>query len=216
MIRLSQVRKTFQREGVALPVLSIDELQILAGERVALVGASGSGKTTLLNLVSGLVLPESGSIEIDGTDICQLSEHARDRFRADNCGCMFQSFHLLDGFSALENIELGASFTGRKPDREHVLELLESLGLSDRAEHYPSQLSVGQQARVALARALVNRPKVVLADEPTGALDPQTSDSIFDLLLTTAENESITVICATHNESLASRLDRTLRVEDWK
>ncbi|MDP6850050.1 MAG: ABC transporter ATP-binding protein [Planctomycetota bacterium] len=216
MIRLSQVRKTFQREGTALPVLSVESLEITAGERVALVGASGSGKTTLLNLVSGLVLPDSGNVEIDGTDICKLSEHARDRFRAKNCGCMFQSFHLLDGFSALENVELGASFTGRKADRAHALELLDSLGLSDRAHYFPGQLSVGQQARVALARALVNHPKVVLADEPTGALDPQTADAILGTLLRIADEESITVICATHDESLASRLGRTIRVEDWK
>ncbi|KAA3611961.1 MAG: ABC transporter ATP-binding protein [Planctomycetota bacterium] len=217
MIRLLGLHKSFPRqtdEQSSGHSLSVSDFEIQAGERVALVGASGSGKTTLLNLMSGLILPDQGSVEVDGVDITQLKESARDRFRARTIGYLFQTSHLLPGFSALENVELGASFAGRAVDRDRAKSLLDAVGLGHRHHHQPQQLSVGQQSRVALARALVNRPKVVLADEPTGALDPESGKAALKLLLDTAGEENITVICATHDAGVASVLDRTVRVEE--
>lgn len=214
MIELRNLVKTYPRSGGALPVLSVSHLQVGAGERLAIMGASGSGKTTLLNLVSGLVLPDAGTVRLDGEEIQGLSEPQRDRLRALKVGYVFQALHLLEGFTALENVELGASFTGRRVDRARARGLLDAVGLTDRAGHQPSELSLGQQSRVALARALVNHPRVLLADEPTGSLDQDTGDTVLRLLLETAAREGITVVCATHDPRVAAALDRTLRVED--
>lgn len=220
MIRLRKVRKTFpsqqEEEGAprTKPVLAVAELDFDTGGRVALMGASGSGKTTLLNLVSGLILPDVGCVEIDGTDIAKLSESKRDRFRARNIGYVFQTFHLLDGYTAMENVELGASFVGKRSEPARADRLLDAVGLGHRLRHMPSQLSVGQQSRVALARALINTPKVLLADEPTGALDAETGTAVLDLLLGTAQEQKITLVCATHDPSVAERFDRTIRVEE--
>ena len=216
MIRLRDVRKSFVHAGEETPVVAVRDWSVAAGERVGLVGQSGSGKTTLLNLLSGLILPDSGSVEVAGTDIARLGEPARDRFRARNCGFMFQSFHLLDGFTALENVELGASFAGRPVDRAHAREVLAQVGLEHRLHHFPSQLSVGQQARVALARALVNHPKVLLADEPTGSLDPGTGAAVLELVLRTAADQDITVVCATHDEEVARAMGRVVHVEELR
>lgn len=216
MIRLTDVQKSYRTaEGPQL-VFRARHLEVGAGERVALVGASGSGKTTLLNLISGLVLPDSGAVEVDGTDVTRLRESARDRFRARTIGYVFQTFHLLDGFTALENVELGAAFAGRAVERARARELLEALGLGQRLAHHPSQLSVGQQSRVALARALVNRPKVLLADEPTGSLDPAAGRAALALLLDTAAAQRITVVCVTHDPAVAAAFDRVLRMEEFQ
>ncbi len=214
MIHLEKVHKSYRKDGQVTPVLSVTDLRISAGERVALVGKSGSGKTTLLNLLSGLVRADSGLIQIDGERLSSMSEAACDRFRARAVGYMFQSFHLLEGFSALENVELGASFASRKADRKEARHLLEALELGDRIRHLPRELSIGQQARVALARALVGGPKLVLADEPTGALDAETASTILELLLSKAKEQGVTLVVATHDMEVAAAFDRTLRVED--
>ena len=214
MIRLHDVHKSYGGSPGFDPVLEVGEWSVAAGERVALVGASGSGKTTLLNLLSGLILPDRGQVLIDGVDIVRLAEPARDRFRAANCGYMFQSFHLLEGFSALENVELGASFAGHRVERGQAAELLEAVGLGERLHHRPDQLSIGQQARCALARALMNRPKVLLADEPTGSLDPATAAAVLELLIGTAEAQGTTLVCATHDLGVAEAMGRIERVEE--
>ncbi|HEX9794465.1 MAG TPA: ABC transporter ATP-binding protein [Planctomycetota bacterium] len=214
MIRLAQVRKSFAAAEGEAPLLEIGALRIEAGECVALLGASGSGKTTLLNLVSGLVLPDAGLVEVEGVAVNALSEPLRDRFRARTIGYVFQSFHLLEGFSALENVELGAAFTGRRVEPGRAKTLLEAVGLGHRLKHQPSQLSVGQQSRVAFARALVNRPKVLLADEPTGSLDRATGATVLALLLETARAEGVTLLCATHDAGVAAALDRSIVVEE--
>lgn len=212
MIHLQSVEKGYMLDGHPRPVLRVADLRIADGEKVALVGASGSGKTTLLNLFSGLVRADSGTIEVAGKQLHNMSEAECDRLRAEQVGYMFQSFHLLDGFSALENVELGASFAGRSADRAEAKALLEGLELGHRLGHLPSELSVGQQARVALARALVGQPKLVLADEPTGALDDSTAATILDLLLDRVQENGATLVVATHDHKLAARFDRLIEV----
>ncbi|MDP6962652.1 MAG: ABC transporter ATP-binding protein [Planctomycetota bacterium] len=210
MIRLKNVRKKFYKENNTSHVVDISCLEIAAGEKVALVGESGSGKTTLLNLVSGLVNADSGEININGQDICQLSEARRDKFRANNIGYLFQSFHLLDGYTALENVELGMLFADGAAKREHAKLELSRLGLDNRLHHYPGQLSMGQQARVALARAIANHPQLILADEPTGALDTSTAGEVLDLLFEKNAEHNATLICATHDKGLAAKFDRII------
>lgn len=214
LIQLEGVTKSYPRTGATSPVLRVAALEIAAGERVALMGTSGSGKTTLLNIISGLVLPDGGAVRLDGVEVNALSEPQRDRLRARKVGYLFQNLHLLEGFTALENVELGVFFTGNRVDRQHARELLAAVGLEHRERHQPSELSMGQQSRVALARSLINRPRVLLADEPTGSLDQETGDAVLELLLETAAREQITVVCATHDPRIAAALDRTVRVEE--
>jgi ABC-type lipoprotein export system ATPase subunit len=216
MIHLQKIRKSYPSETDSGLVLGFEDWQVESGGQVALIGESGSGKTTLLNLLSGLVQPDSGVVSIFGTDLAQLSEARRDRFRADNIGYVFQSFHLLDGYSVQENVELGAVFAKRKNEPGRAQHLLEAVGLGHRLQHTPRQLSVGQQARVAFARALMNQPKLLLADEPTGALDHENGRQVLDLLLTTARESGITVVCATHDMEVAAAFESTVRVEDLR
>ncbi|MDG1405959.1 MAG: ABC transporter ATP-binding protein [Planctomycetota bacterium] len=210
MIKLNNVRKDYRSGNNITTIVDVDELNISAGEKIAIVGASGSGKTTLLNLLSGLVVADRGQIVIDGQDIAALSESMRDRFRANNIGYLFQNFHLLDGYSALENVELGMLFASGAVKRQQATEQLTRLGLGERLHHQPSELSIGQQARVALARATVNNPKIILADEPTGALDSESAREALDLLLEQSVSHNSTLICVTHDKSVAANFDRIL------
>lgn len=215
MIHLQNLRLSYPGpQGETAPVLELGEWRAARGEQLALVGGSGSGKTTLLNLISGLLKPDQGVVEVAGIDLTRLGEAQRDRFRAEHIGYVFQSFHLLDGFSARENVELGAVFARGKPAPGRVVELLEAVGLGHRMDYPPSKLSVGQQARVALARALINQPHVLLADEPTGSLDPESAAQVLALLRDTAEKHDITLICATHDMEVAAAFPRCDRVED--
>ncbi|MDA1259363.1 MAG: ABC transporter ATP-binding protein [Planctomycetota bacterium] len=216
MIRLRDVQKSFGAAENAAPVLSVRSLVVARGERVALMGESGSGKTTILNLVGGLLTPDAGSVEVAGSDLATLSEAARDRFRARHVGYLFQTFHLLDGWTARENVELGASFTGRRAEAGRAEALLREVGLGERLGHWPRQLSVGQQARVALARALINKPEVLLADEPTGALDHANGATVLRTILDSARVAGSTVLCATHDPEVAAAFDRVVRVEDLR
>src|SRR6266545_3955998 len=187
-VELQQVRKRYiGPDGSVVPVIDVARLEVADGEQVALVGTSGSGKTTLLHLIAGILTPDSGKILFktgdDRTvDVAQLPEADRDIFRGKHLGYIFQTHHLLPGFTALENVLLGMSFTGRRPDRSWAQHLLNEVGLSDRLNYKPAKLSVGQQQRVAVARALANRPKLVLADEPTGALDAKSAQQTLDLI----------------------------------
>mgnify|MGYP006173065135 FL=1 len=210
MIKLNNVRKDYRSGNNITTIVDVDELNISTGEKIAIVGASGSGKTTLLNLLSGLVVADQGQIVIDGQDIAALSESMRDRFRANNIGYLFQNFHLLDGYSALENVELGMLFASGAVKRQQATEQLTRLGLGERLHHQPSELSIGQQARVALARATVNNPKIILADEPTGALDSESAREALDLLFEQSASHNSTLICVTHDKSVAANFDRIL------
>jgi ABC-type lipoprotein export system ATPase subunit len=210
MIKLNNVRKDYQSGNNTTTIVDVDELSVSAGEKIAIVGASGSGKTTLLNLLSGLVVADSGQIVINGQDITTLSESGRDRFRANNIGYLFQNFHLLDGYSALENVELGMLFASGAVKSQRAAEQLTKLGLGQRLHHQPSELSIGQQARVALARATANNPKIILADEPTGALDSASAREALDLLFEQSASHNATLICVTHDKSVAANFDRII------
>ena len=210
MIKLNNVRKDYRSGNNITTIVDVDELNISTGEKIAIVGASGSGKTTLLNLLSGLVVADQGQIVIDGQDIAALSESMRDRFRANNIGYLFQNFHLLDGYSALENVELGMLFASGAVKSQRAAEQLTKLGLGQRLHHQPSELSIGQQARVALARATVNNPKIILADEPTGALDSASAREALGLLFEQSASHDSTLICVTHDKSVAANFDRIL------
>ncbi|MBC8369932.1 MAG: ABC transporter ATP-binding protein [Planctomycetes bacterium] len=214
MIKLNNLRKDYKSGNNTTTIVDISHLQFDKGAKVALVGASGSGKTTLLNLISGLVAADGGEVIIDKTDIYKLSEAQRDKFRANHVGYLFQSFHLLDGYSVLENVELGMLFSKGGSNRQQAITELRQFGLGEHLNHLPSQLSVGQQARVALARATVGRPQIILADEPTGALDSATSDEVMGLLFTQCEEYGTTLICATHDQQLAARFDHIINTTE--
>ena len=188
-----------------------ESFQANAGERVALWGPSGCGKSTLLNMVSGLLRPDEGVVEVAGKQLHKLSQGGLDRYRSEHIGFVFQTFNLLSPFTALQNVLLGMRFSETLPSREwkgRATELLERVGLGHRLHARPKTMSVGEQQRVAIARALANKQEVVVADEPTGSLDPRTSDEVMDLLLEMCSEENVTLLLVTHEDDLASRLER--------
>ncbi|WP_428960381.1 ABC transporter ATP-binding protein [Xanthomonas oryzae] len=190
-------------------------LTVGEGDSIAIVGASGSGKTTLLGLLAGLDLPSRGSIALSGQDLGQLDEEARAALRAREVGFVFQSFHLLPALTAEENIALPLELAGRD-DPARVREVLEAVGLSARARHYPRQLSGGEQQRVALARAFVARPRILFADEPTGSLDQATGAQISDLLFALNATSDTTLVLVTHDMSLAQRCRHIYRIDSGR
>lgn len=214
LLQVTELVKTFpQPGGGALTVLDIERLEISVGEQVALIGQSGGGKTTLLHLLAGLLTPTSGSIRIGGTELTRLSEQGRDRFRASEIGYVFQTFNLLPAFSAIENVRLGMTF-GRGPhDIQRAAELLDRVGLSDRAHYRPSQLSVGQQQRVAIARSLAGKPKLLLADEPTANVDPISAFSVLDLIRRSCREENVSLLMVTHSMEVAESCDRVEKLD---
>lgn len=212
---LENVRKTYREpSGSLLPVLGIERFEIARGEQVVLVGSSGGGKTTLLNIISGITLPDSGRVVIDENDITGMAEVVRDRFRAERIGFVFQTFNLLPAFSALENVLLGMSFSDRV-DRGKANALLDRVGLSGRLHHRPSQLSVGEQQRVAVARAMANSPSLLLADEPTANVDTANQDNILDLIRTACTENQISLLMVTHSPDVAARFDRVEQLADF-
>ena len=196
--------------GQPLTILENVELEVAAGESLAIIGRSGSGKTTLLSLLAGLDLPSSGEIALDGTALSRLDEEARAKLRAGRVGFVFQSFQLLGGFTALENVMLPAEIAGQAQAESRARELLEQVGLGARLDHYPSQLSGGEQQRVALARAFAGDPKILFADEPTGNLDTETGAHIIELLFRLNREQGTTLVLVTHDPALAERCDRTV------
>lgn len=212
MIRLRNVQKSYREGERTTLACAVSALEIAAGEQVALVGRSGTGKTTLLHMLAGILRPDQGSIEILGQDLSQLSEAACDRFRGQHIGMVYQTFNLLQPFTALENVLLGALFgRGAGSDAERRAKgLLEQVGLGDRMHHRPSQLSVGQVQRVAVCRALVNDPEVILMDEPLGNQDKATGGQVLDLLLQIARAGQKTVVMVTHDPESATRMQRTV------
>lgn len=213
ILEIENLKKSYRSpDGETVEVIDVPEFGLESGEQIALSGESGSGKTTFLNLVAGILRPDSGRIFLDGEDVTVLSEAERDRRRADRIGYIFQTFNLLQGYTALENVLLGMMF-GKGADKEFARDLLERVGLGERAGYKPAQLSVGQQQRVTLARALANRPDIVLADEPTGNLDSKTGLEILALFeeLHAAGN---TIVLVTHEDEVARHAERIVRMRD--
>jgi putative ABC transport system ATP-binding protein len=216
MIELRGVSKTVRSGDHPLTILHPLDYTIHSGQFIAIVGPSGSGKSTLLGLLAGLDAPSTGQIVIDGTDITGLSEDALARLRGDKIGFVFQFFHLVPSLTALENVLIPMEIAGRKDAMARAKQLVNEVGLADRAHHYPSQLSGGEQQRIAIARALANDPPIVLADEPTGNLDSTTGRHIMDLLLNVRRSRGSTLVLVTHDADLASLADTRLVLRDGR
>lgn len=216
VLHLNGVKRHFGSGHTALHVLKGAELKVNAGEIVALVGPSGSGKSTLLQIAGLLEKPDAGEIFIAGEACSKLGDDRRTEIRREHLGFVYQYHHLLPEFSALENIVIPQIIAGlgKVVARERAQQLLEMLGLKDRASHRPAKLSGGEQQRVAIGRALANAPTLLLADEPTGNLDPDTAGDVFNMLLNLTRKSGLTAVIATHNPDLAARMDRIVRVDD--
>jgi putative ABC transport system ATP-binding protein len=214
-VELESLRKSYREGGREHRVLDGVDAVVRRGERVAVLGPSGSGKSTLLNLVSGIDLPDDGVVRIGGVDLTALSEHERTLFRRRHLGFVFQFFNLLPTLTVMENLLLPLELKGTVgADEEDRAEcLLEAVGLASRAEAFPDRLSGGEQQRVAVARALVHEPTLVLADEPTGNLDEDTAQLVADLLGRLVGDRSHTLLVVTHSRALAGRMDRVLRLD---
>ncbi|MEC8506083.1 MAG: ABC transporter ATP-binding protein [Planctomycetota bacterium] len=215
MLVVENLKKSYsQNNSQVLEILDVPEFRVDEGEQVVLIGASGGGKTTLLHIIAGITRPTEGRIWIDGIEATAFSEVARDQIRASKLGYIFQTFNLLPGFTALENVILGMTFSKGKPDSKRAVELLDRVGLKDRIHHKPGKMSVGEQQRVAVARALANRPRLLLADEPTANVDPQNKQQIVELIRNFCVEEKIALLLVTHAMEVASQFDRVDQLED--
>ena len=214
MISLENVHLTLASAAGPVPILRGVTLDVAAGETVAIVGPSGSGKSTLLAAIAGLERPTAGRIRIDGTDITDLGEDALALFRRTHIGIVFQAFHLIPTMTAQENVAVPLEIGGRPGAIARAREMLAAVGLGNRCAHYPAQLSGGEQQRAALARAVVTRPKLILADEPTGNLDRATGDEAMDLLFRVGKAIGATLVLITHDPALAARCHRAVQLVD--
>lgn len=215
LLVLRDVQKSFTEPGGGeLPILDIPEFVVEAGEQVVIIGESGCGKTTMLHIIAGISRPDDGQVRIDGWDITLLSEAECDRFRAEHLGYVFQTFNLLPGFSALENVMLGMTFGKGRHEPARAKHLLERVGLGHRMTHKPSQLSVGEQQRVSVARAMANRPSIILADEPTANVDSSNQQQIIDLLREACAEEDVALVMVTHSPEVARQFSRVVPLED--
>jgi lipoprotein-releasing system ATP-binding protein len=218
-LRLENVVRSF-REGTAgqLEIFRDANAALMPGEIVALVGPSGAGKSSLLHIAGLLEAPSSGDILIDGRAASALSDAERTRIRRETIGFVYQAHHLLPEFTALENVVIPQMIAGvsRKEAKVEALRLLTLMGLAERAAHRPAQLSGGEQQRVAIARGLANHPRILLADEPTGNLDPKTASGVFEALVSLVRNEGVAALIATHNLQLAARMDRALVLHEGR
>jgi lipoprotein-releasing system ATP-binding protein len=215
-LHLQDLRRAYAQGSRVIEVLTGATASLYPGEAVALLGPSGAGKSTLLHIAGLLERPDAGAVVIDGVDCVKLGDSDRTRMRRAEIGFIYQFHHLLPEFSALENIVLPQLILGlsRHEAEDRAKQLLRSLGLDERGEHRPAQLSGGEQQRVAIARAVANGPKLLLADEPTGNLDPHTAERVFEQLLGLVRQSGVAALIATHNLELAARMDRTLRLMD--
>ena len=215
MLLLENVKKSYlEPDGHVLPILDIPRFEVASGEQMVLVGRSGCGKTTLLHVIAGISRADSGQIHLAGTEVGHYSESTRDRVRANLLGYVFQTFNLLPGFTAFENVLLGMTFARGKRDPKRARQLLDRVGLSHRLTHKPRALSVGEQQRVAVARALANRPKLLLADEPTANIDPANQQKIVDLIRETCGEEKIALVMVTHSVEVAGQFKRVDKLEE--
>ncbi len=207
LLEVANLQKGYRTpDGEVKLIINVPRFTIQAGQQIALSGSSGSGKTTFLNLIAGILQPDAGKITLDGEQMEKLSEGKRDRLRARVLGYVFQTFNLLQGYSAFENVMLGMMFGGG-PNPAVARQLLERVGLKDRMNYKPSQLSVGQQQRVALARALANRPKLVLADEPTGNLDRRRSEEAIALMREIADESGSALLVVSHDSNVLAQFE---------
>ena len=215
-LALRGIRRTFHQGRADLEILKGIDLTVRPGEVVALVGPSGAGKSTLLHIAGLLESPDAGTIEVGGQDCSAMGDEERTLMRRYNLGFVYQHHHLLPEFSALENVIIPQIISGipHKDAKDRAMEILNWMGLSERLTHRQARLSGGEQQRVAIARALSTAPKVLLADEPTGNLDPHTADEVFSILLRLARGAGLAALIATHNPRLAAQMDRTLRLTD--
>ena len=214
MLVARELTKEFQSGLHQLTVLRDVSFAVPQGAFVAIVGPSGSGKTTLLGLLAGLDTPSRGTVILDGVDLGRLTEDQRAKLRGEKVGFIFQSFQLIPTLTALENVQVPLELRGESGAAARAVELLTRVGLRDRMDHFPSQLSGGEQQRVAVARALVMNPALLLADEPTGDLDEHTAESLHELLREMHRERGLTSVIATHNPRLAAACDRVLRLEE--
>ena len=207
LLRIDQLKKTFLTpDGNVQTVVDVSAFSMDTGQHMALSGSSGSGKTTLLNLIAGILQPDEGRVELDGQSMSGTHEADRDRLRAKLLGYIFQTFNLLQGYTCIENVLLGMSFGG-SPDQARAAELLGRVGLSRRLDYYPRQLSAGQQQRVAVARALANRPKLVLADEPTGNLDQDNAAEALGLIRDTCRENGAALLLVSHDKNVLGQFE---------
>jgi len=230
-LELRNVTKSFREPGGGrLPILNIASFNLAAGEQAVLVGShrhhqhdternadrrQRRRQATLLNIIAGITSADSGEVKIDGTDLSRLPEAARDRFRAERIGYVFQTFNLLPAFTALENVLLGMSFGGKRADRNRAIQLLERVGLKHRLHHKPAQMSVGEQQRTSVARALVNTPRLLLADEPTANVDAANQQTVLDLLRDSCRESQVSLLLVTHAPEVASQFDRVEKLADF-
>ncbi|MBH8571078.1 ABC transporter ATP-binding protein [Hymenobacter negativus] len=216
ILRVDNLTKTYPSAGQPLTVLHAVSFDLAAGDTFAIVGPSGSGKTTLLGLCAGLDRATSGSVWVNGIQLDNLSEDQRAAVRNEHVGFIFQNFQLLPTLTALENVLVPLELRGQRGATKTALDLLDRVGLAARANHYPAQLSGGEQQRVSLARAFANRPAVLFADEPTGNLDPDTSERVVNLLFELNREAGTTLVLVTHDLELAAKTQRTLRLRGGK
>jgi putative ABC transport system ATP-binding protein len=214
VIQVSELRKSLHGGGHRVDILNGIDLTIPSGQFVAIIGASGSGKTTLLSLMAGLDTPTSGSIVVDEKDITKLGEDELAALRAKRFGFIFQNFHLIPTLTALENVVLAGELNKTPDAKKKSEDLLDVVGLKDRIYHYPAQMSGGEQQRLCLARAFVNEPEIILADEPTGNLDSKNSEHILSLLLGLHRSKQATIVLVTHEPDIAAKTERILTLAD--
>lgn len=216
IVELTDLDKSYALASTEVPVLKKLNLSVEQKERVAIIGPSGSGKTTLLLILTGLDTATDGNISIAGKSLLGMSSDDRADLRRERIGIVFQSFHLIPSLTARENVALPLEIAGRGNSRERAMSMLDKVGLADRHDHYPAQLSGGEQQRVAIARALINEPELIVADEPTGNLDERTGDLIMQLLFDLNRDNGTTLLLVTHDTELAARCDRTLKLQDGR
>lgn len=216
IIQAEDIHKTYHTGTVAVPALRGVSLHVRRGEIIAVMGPSGCGKTTLLNCLSGLDTVDRGEVRVEGSLLSEMSDYERTDYRARRMGFIFQFYNLLPVLSAVENVEMPLLVAGVRPReaRSRALEALSQVGLAERADHRPAELSGGERQRVTVARALVNRPAIVWADEPTGDLDSETADQVMDLLVHLNEEQDLTFLLVTHARRVAARCNRVVRMRD--
>ena len=216
IVKMEHVTKIYGEGNTRVWALDDVNLTVNKGEIVAVVGASGSGKSTLLHVMGGVDTPNEGNVIVDGKDITRLTDEEMSVFRRRKIGFVFQAYHLISVLTVEENIKMPILLDHRKPDRDYIDHIIEMLGLKDRRKHLPNQLSGGQQQRAAIARALANRPALILADEPTGALDSKNGNEVITLLQDSVKKLDQTLVLITHNIDLAREADRIVRITDGK